>query len=50
MYPTYDVANKLICILYLVSIRHDSEHDTWMRDQTDRSVLFVETDIAFLRH
>ena len=32
------------------SIRHDSEHDTWMRDHTDRSVLFVETEIAFLGH
>ena len=34
----------------LYTIEHDSEHDMpyGMRDQTDRSVFFDETEIAFL--
>ena len=31
------------------SIEHDSDHDTWMLDKTDRSVLFDETEFAFIR-
>ena len=31
------------------SIEHDSDHDTWMLDKTDRSVLFYETEFAFIR-
>ena len=31
------------------SIEHDSDHDTWMVDKTDRSVLFDETEFAFIR-
>ena len=31
------------------SIEHDSDHDTWMVDKTDLSVLFDETEFAFIR-
>ena len=31
------------------SIEHNSDHDTWMLDKTDRSVLFDETELAFIR-